>query len=655
MAIQLGSGIPDGASVSNNTWASISQPSIVTIIKSINKFIGIPSEKTLKVSKLISLRDTYIGVPTEKTLTVTKLQAITKLIGIPTEKTLTVAKTQSTTKLIGILTEKTLKVSPVNNTISQTITVTTAPTTPREMLYYFNLAPGYKSNSSKTYGTSFVGIPIEKTLKISKLSPAGDKFIGTVSELTVSKLQSSTKLIGIPVEKTLKVSKLTPSGDKFIGIPIEKTLTVAKLQTTTKLIGIPTEKTLKVSKLTPSGDKFIGIPVEKTLKVSPVNNTVSQTIAVTTAPKTSREMLYYFNLAPGYKSNSSTTYGTSFVGIPIEKTLTVTKLQTTTKLIGIPTETTLKVSKLLSPRDTFIGVKSERTLTVAKTQSTTKLIGILTEKTLKVSPVNDTISQTIAVTTTPTTPREMLYYFNLAPGYKSKNPVLMGGLSDSSLLKINPVNNTISQTTAVTTTPTTPREMLYYFNLAPGYKSNSTVVQGKYVAHAGDVTTTIGSTNKLRTIIRDITNTPLILANTINDSIAQTTAVTTSPTTSRELLYYFNLAPGYKSNGTIVQGSFVTEAMPNYTLTSAKLTPASDIFVESTIVISANAINDIVDQTTAVITAPTTPREMLYYFNLAPGYKSNSTIVQGDLFASVDTTTSVKIQETQSGPLQFWN
>ena len=144
----------------------------------------------------------------------------------------------------------------------------------------------------------------------------------------------------------------------------------------------------------------------------------------------------------------------------------------------------------------------------------------------------------------------------------------------------NRIEAQYTQTSVVVTgKPTNARENLYYFNLAPGLRSNRTIVQGFQFASTNLSTSTNGSITKLKTILttEDSTSTGVIVKlkipsnnncvffeeyapDRIEAQYTQTSVVVTGkPTNARENLYYFNLAPGLRSNRTIVQGLSYTE------------------------------------------------------------------------------------------------
>jgi hypothetical protein len=132
---------------------------------------------------------------------------------------------------------------------------------------------------------------------------------------------------------------------------------------------------------------------------------------------------------------------------------------------------------------------------------------------------------------------------------------------------------------------------------------------------------------------------------------------TINPINARENLYYFNLAPGYRSNSTLAQGktfastpidvaipklSSVTKLKTNPTrLTVDKLSAAIRVKGIPAVISSSTFVNKIQTLTsqTSVRTLlrPVTPAERLFYFTMAPGYLNNSTYSYGKALATDNT------------------
>jgi len=147
----------------------------------------------------------------------------------------------------------------------------------------------------------------------------------------------------------------------------------------------------------------------------------------------------------------------------------------------------------------------------------------------------------------------------------------------------------------------------------------------------------------------------------------QYVSTTTAPTTPRENLFYSTLAVGYRSNNTLLQQPLF--ATDNNSFNTQKLNAASVVKTVFAVPASNNLekrvtalrlpanlpvvsklssaikvvpdrssfsvqrVNDLYQQSALVVRGrPTNARENFYYFNIAPGYRSNSSIVQGRLF-----------------------
>ncbi len=149
------------------------------------------------------------------------------------------------------------------------------------------------------------------------------------------------------------------------------------------------------------------------------------------------------------------------------------------------------------------------------------------------------------------------------------------------------------QFVSTTTAPTTPRENLFYSTLAVGFRSNNTLLQRTTMATDGNTF----NTQKLNaaSVVKAVFNTPT--SNNIEKRI--------------------------------------TSLKPATNLSAvAKLSSAVKV-VSDRSSFSVQRVNDLFQQSSVVVRGrPTNARENLYYFNLAPGYRSNSSIDQGRLFVT---------------------
>ena len=154
----------------------------------------------------------------------------------------------------------------------QYVKTTTRPTNARENLYYFNLAQGYRYNSTVGNGVTFTS---------------------NIVDITVPKVSSVTKLITSP-----------------------RLLTVDKLTASIKIKGIPTVV---------STSTFLNV----------IASATSQTnVRTLLRPVTPAERLFYFNMAPGYLNNSTYSYGKTLATDNTVGTSTVGKLRAASKVSG---------------------------------------------------------------------------------------------------------------------------------------------------------------------------------------------------------------------------------------------------------------------------------------------------------------------------------
>lgn len=156
---------------------------------------------------------------------------------------------------------------------------------------------------------------------------------------------------------------------------------------------------------------------------------------------------------------------------------------------------------------------------------------------------------------------------------------------------------------------------------------------------------TINSTNVVPLNGAVIINSALIPASVYPTA---NVVVDSEPTTARENLYYFNIAPGYRAEPIpTVTGQSIDYIMSISTMQSVNQLISTETTHEISTLVSINklktptlvsnvsAINTFYSQSNLVVTSsPVNARESLYYFNIAPGKRSNKTITVGTTFAA---------------------
>lgn len=204
----------------------------------------------------------------------------------------------------------------------------------------------------------------------------------------------------------------------------------------------------------------------------------------------------------------------------------------------------------------------------------------------------------VRTTTAPVNAKENLYYATMARGFRSNAVYIQTSFyaSVGSNYATANISANISQSTVSTTVaPTSPREVLYYVNLARGVRNNAAYNRTSFYSYI---------------------NTNSSVAN-ISANISQSTVSTTvAPTNPREVLYYVNLAKGLRNKAYYIRTSEYATIGNNYSLAN----------------ISANISQSSVSTTTAPINA----RENLYYSILAKGFRSNAVYNTASKYADID-------------------
>ena len=236
--------------------------------------------------------------------------------------------------------------------------------------------------------------------------------------------------------------------------------------------------------------------------------------------------------------------------------------------------------------------------------------------------VSSNVSQNTVITRLePTNARENFYYFTIAPGKRAdeaREPWSKPFLAYINIAALNGrqanISSNVRQNTVSTlVSPTNARENFYYFTLAPGKRA--------------DKARAPWSKPLTITVIKDARG-------VITSNVRQNTVITLlEPTNARENFYYFNIAPGKRvdksrrpwSNALLPVVPAFPKSLESKVVTvlnNPKLiikTPHRSRVYLNTL----NVSNFIAQSKVYPTTAPTTPRENLYYSIIAPGLYSS--------------------------------
>ena len=204
---------------------------------------------------------------------------------------------------------------------------------------------------------------------------------------------------------------------------------------------------------------------------------------------------------------------------------------------------------------------------------------------------------TVSTTGAPTSPREVLYYVNNVPGFRNEAyyPRTSSYATIENNYTVANISANISQSTVSTTrAPTSPREVLYYVNVAPGIRNKAYYSQTSSYA-------TIGNN--------------YIVANIAANISQSTVSTSSSPVNARENLYYATLVPGFRNKAYYPRTSSYATIGNNYTVAN----------------ISANISQSTVSTTSAPINA----RENLYYATLVPGFRNEAYYISSNQYFDI--------------------
>jgi hypothetical protein len=547
------------------------------------------------------------------------------------------------------------------------VTTQVAPTNARENLYYFNISPGLRAGQQYFIASADISLlngNISKQLSILKTS---------TTPLSAGKISSAAKL----------------KSDSI-------TFTVNKLSSAAKLITIGFTES-GVSKLTQFYNQSAVLP--------------------TGAPTNARENLYYFDLAPGYRANRTIINGeiignsflptnsglikqpqSNFVDIgtiliksgqvqnPISKLVYDTaifntgNLKSTAKLIGADgafNNEQLDVFKIRSNTVQFFETPTLSKLTdvtslrpdrASLTTDNLKSVSILKGDTAKSGYIEylnpfKIRSEQVQFFETPALSK-LTDVTSLRPDRASlttdnlKSVSILREYGDSKqLYRPDSFDNYIDQTTVrLITAPTNPSERFYYFNLAPGYRRNSSIQDGKLFSPISNIIKNdrlelfdnIGYQLDLSRIYDVSGQTTGVTSNTVLVYLDDLDILTTTTTPIDSVTIFFGnierrgLPPFLVGDTVYVTKNQDVESMPVRgfvftvianefnSITIAKPADWDTTWAFSTIRLTgAEYYPKTLVKTTV---APTNAREALYYAELGPGIRTNSTISYGNTF-----------------------
>ena len=378
------------------------------------------------------------------------------------------------------------------------VTLTNAPNTPREALYYFNIAPGYRSNNTITQGFVF-----EKY---------NEPDLGKLSSTNVLKGDSST---------------LAYSDTEFLPIFVSdgNSLNSANL----------------------SRDSIVVRSDRTQLRSAILSEYINQfTLSTKIAPQNPRDLFYYSRIAPGYKSNSTIQQGTTFE--EFENNISRQNYLSKDIFRLKPDNAVLSVDYVKK------GIPLKPDNTVLSSDSITKFTVDQENSLIFTVPAAAELSSATKVTL-PTTENSL---GRLAASISVKQSVSIdeNGIIDNTFLQ-----SAVTPTTA----PNTPREALYYFNIAPGYRSNNTITQGfaldssykepaSTLLYSEKVTFPSAASEVFFTVgLSSLTSAIVVKASTIENNIGFT-EIFRSPTVANEI---FSLPGVGKLNAATVVRSYV--------------------------------------------------------------------------------------------------
>ena len=608
-------------------------------------------------------------------LSVAKLSSAAKLTADST--ILKVNKLSSAAKLTTTgFTQPILFVSTITNFFSQSAVSTTgAPTNARENLYYFNLAPGLRANSSILQGQLFVDNVLPTNSGLIKQPQSNFVDIGTILiksgqvQNPISKLVYDTAIFNAGALKS--VSKLT--GDMAKSGYIEYLNPFKIRSNQVQFFETPTSSKLTdVTSLRPDRSLFTSGQIQ-----NPISKLVYDTAKFNTgnlksvSKLTSDSLIFNYEQLDAFKIRSNTVemFETPFIGNirPFSYNFTTFNdfalntgnLKSTAKLVGadgVFNNERLNDYIFLRPANGIFNYEQldvfkirSNTVEIFETPTLSKLVSVTSLKSDKNIFSIDKLSATAVIRAD----KSRLTTDNL------KSSAVLKEYGDSrQLYRLDSFDNYVDQTTVrPTTAPTNPSERFYYFNLAPGYRRNISIQQGKVFEPPNSII------KNYRLELFDNIGYQLNLSRIYNVS-GQTTGVT-----ANTLLFYqddldiLTATTTPIDSVTIFFGNTERTALPPFLVgDTVYVTKNQDVvsmpvrgFVFTVIANSFNSITiskpadwdttwsfNTIQLTGAeyypraqvkTTVAPTNAREALYYAELGPGIRTNRTISYGNSLA----------------------
>jgi len=392
-------------------------------------------------------------------------------------------------------------------------------------------------------------------------------------------------------------------------------------------------------------------------------------VNTTVQPTNPRERLYYFNLAPGFRYNSSLKDGfsisTDSVNFKVEKLLSASNLVDTDKNQSI---------NFLNKDSIILREERSSLSKVFKLSSIATLRSDLTEL-RTIQTVDDFFNQSsLNLTTSPTNPREILYYVNLAPGFRNNSFFLKNFKLDddfSSLIsntvsiekdtvKIKPVDGNLLPTFTKTVTKVIDDRSILKADIIDTFKIPGSLVQffetplsdnlikDYFKVVSGDtdlkvlhlkkdnnfilkssetvfIPSTMRSVNQVRVPGENYLNvyklTAQSILKTVNFNIESNLIEKFLTPPEKTQIFSISNEGKLSSSAKLKSDTIILDVN--------KLTSSTILKSDKAVISSDQMLEDYFNQDlVSTNVAPVTPRERLYYFNLAPGLYYNSSIQQ---------------------------
>ena len=292
------------------------------------------------------------------------------------------------------------------------------PTNPRENLYYFNIAPGIRTNNSIVQGIQYGAISsnVSTAVLTKQIPPYTYKWGSVLTPATtnLTKFDNVGLTIGPYINGTVSINNVIPvTGRNSI---ITSNVIVYYTYDNNTITSIPAGTSVATLYFISTASFATTYPTGSTIRVDNVNNNYDRNFIVITSTSTSVSFLDPGDL-PSVSGTYISTYGSSYqivINFPL-----------TQYSPPYPVNSYVTITNSSGQKQTVL-VTAASSTSIAFNSTFTGFVVNGSAVSLASASIEYYPQSSVLTNIKPTNPRENLYYFNIAPGIRTNNSIVQG-------------------------------------------------------------------------------------------------------------------------------------------------------------------------------------------------------------------------------------